>query len=175
MVKQTFMQRCLLQRPTLKKYSQCKFLVKTGSRLRAYSKNYIRLNIYMIRTLTGGILLSSFAGFSVLRRICCIRIIVSFGIPDNDSVVWFINIGCLLQGVSRFDLPSIKFLMYYYFFQRVRLVFVLCIFVPVQLESDKDLICSITKYASFKKYTQHTCTTIKMFIDESISIWIATF
>ena len=74
-------------------------------------KHYIRFNIFIIRALTNDILLSSFAGFSLLRRICCTRIIVSFGIPDNDSVVWFINIGCLHQRVSRFDLPSIKFLI----------------------------------------------------------------
>lgn len=66
----------------------------------------------MIRALTSA-QLSSFAEFSLLRRICCTRIIVSFGILDNDSVVCFINIGCLQQRVSRFDLPSIKFLMYY--------------------------------------------------------------
>ena len=119
-------------------------------------KHYIRFNIFIIRALTNDILLSSFTGFSLLRRICCTRIIVSFGIPDNDSVVWFINIGCLHQRVSRFDLPSIKFLMYYYFFHRVRLVFVLFIFVPVQLESDRDLISNVTKYASFKKYTHST-------------------
>ena len=62
-------------------------------------KHYIRFNIFIIRALTNDILLSSFAGFSLLRRICCTRIIVSFGIPDNDSVVWFINIGCLLDAL----------------------------------------------------------------------------
>lgn len=81
MVRQIFMQRCLLQNKI------SKFLVNSGSSLHMYLECYVRFNIFMIRTLTSDIQLSSFAEFSLLRRICCTRIIVSFGIPDNDSVV----------------------------------------------------------------------------------------
>lgn len=87
MVRHIFMQRCSLQRPKLKNKIRVKFYLKLDQACMHIQKHYIRFNIFIIRALTNDILLSSFAGFSLLRRICCTRIIVSFGIPDNDSVV----------------------------------------------------------------------------------------
>ena len=86
MVRHMFMQRCLLQRPKLKNKIRVKFWLNLDQTCMHIQKHYIRFNIFIIRALTNDTLSSSSAGFSLLR-ICCTRIIVSFGIPDNDSVV----------------------------------------------------------------------------------------
>lgn len=89
--------------------NQTEFLIKSKCSLHACVRCSMSFNIFMIGALARDVLGSCCTGFSPPGGICS----TPPGVPDNDAVVWFINIGCLVRRVSRFDLPSIKFLMYY--------------------------------------------------------------